>query len=63
MKIGDKVRPMGMVTESNKKHMFDDEIGTIIEATSRDDGHLFFVVKRDRDGEIFKGIDRLWKDA
>ena len=63
MKIGDKVRPVDMVTESNKHHMFDDEIGTIIEVTPRADGHLFLVVKRDRDGGIFKGIDRLWKDA
>lgn len=59
MNIGDKVRPTRIVPVSNKKNMFEDEIGTIVKI---ENGNQMITVKRDRDGEIFKAPDYFWME-
>ena len=54
MNIGDKVHPTRIIPISNKKNMFEDEIGTVVRITNMEDSNQMITVKRDRDGEIFE---------
>ena len=61
-KIGDIVHPKNIIPVSNKKNMFDDEEGTVIDIVPYDE-HYLVTVRRNRDGETFKAIDFLWEHA
>ena len=61
-KIGDIVRPKDMISVSNKQHMFEDEEGTVIDIVPHGE-HYFITVKKNSNGDIFKGIDYLWEHA
>ena len=60
MNIGDKVHPTRIIPISNKKNIFEDEIGTIVRITNMEDSNQMITVKRDRDGEIFEQPDYFW---
>lgn len=69
MKVGDRVKPTTMIPVSNKKMMFEDEWGSIIEIETRQcdswigdyPPEYFYIVKRERDGAVFKAHERLWE--
>ena len=63
MKIGDKVRPKHIIPVSNKKNMFENETGVIVDISLDNYGHTFFTVRRDRDGEIFDAFEWSWEEA
>ena len=51
MNIGDKVRPTRIVPVSNKKNMFEDEIGTIVKI---ENGNQMITVKETEMGKSSK---------
>lgn len=59
-KVGDSVRPLDIIPVSNKQMMFENEDGKVIDIIAREDGHYLLIVKRNRDGAIFKANDHLW---
>ena len=72
LKVGDRVRPTRMIPVLNKKNMFEDETGVIvgIKVIEYEDcwfdnppEEYSYTVKRDRDGEMFEGHERLWEKA
>ncbi len=60
-KVGDKVRPLDIIPVSNKQMMFENEDGKVIDIIAREDGHYLLVVKRNRDGKIFKANEYCWE--
>lgn len=60
-KVGDSVRPLDIIPVSNKQMMFEHEDGKVIDIIPRIDGHYLLVVKRNRDGAIFKANEYCWE--
>ncbi len=68
--VGDIVRPKMMISESNKKHMFEDEKGVVIYVSkqlgddnicsSNENSHMVSV-KKISNGEIFKAGEQFWE--